>query len=182
MSRIPCPLRTDPRIRALIESATLVGRRYFRDGQPVHLCKEIQAIYPTVDAHAVCRAVREISGREVKKQLNPAKRAKTAQESPQAIADSTDEPDNQPAPSVKPNVKESQSRTCERYEIVRRVSRRNGECSWGVLDSQASENTIVFVGDNLREALDECERLNSPPQKWAYKRGTGPVGYFSDDD
>jgi hypothetical protein len=154
MRRIPCPLRTDPRVRALIESAELKGRRYFRNAQPILLCKEIQELYPGADAHTVTRAVREILKRPVKKQLNPTKRSKIDSKPLEAAGDKTDKPDKQNASGASPSTK---TRELDRYEVLRTHSRGTGRCSWRVWDQKA--HTTIYVGDNLKDCLEHIDDL-----------------------
>ena len=70
-----------------------------------------------------------------------------------------------------------------RFSIVRNVSRRTGECSWGILDGRPfdGENRIVYIGDTLKDALEQCERLNKPPEKLKYTK-RGAVGFVTNDE
>jgi hypothetical protein len=86
-------------------------------------------------------------------------------------------------PKPAPKVKAESPKTVlkdTRYSIVRNVSRKTGEASWGILDSHSSTNAVCFVGDNLKDTLLECNRLNQPKEKIPYTRH-GMVGYIDPD-
>ena len=70
-----------------------------------------------------------------------------------------------------------------RFSIVRNTSRRTGACSWGILDRHPYDNTnpVVYIADNLKDAILECERLNTPAPKLRYTK-RGQVGFVSNDD
>jgi hypothetical protein len=70
-----------------------------------------------------------------------------------------------------------------RFTIVRNTSRRTGECSWGILDNRRYDNTnpVVYIADNLKDALLECDRLSAPPEKIKYTKH-GQIGFVTNDE
>ena len=66
------------------------------------------------------------------------------------------------------------------FEILRRVSRCTGKCSWGLYDNHA--NAEVFIGDTLREVIKEKEKLETPAPRWSYKCRTGQTGFITNDE
>jgi hypothetical protein len=71
----------------------------------------------------------------------------------------------------------------EGFTIVRNTSRRTGECSWGILDGVRYDGTnpVVYIADNLKEAILECEKLNAPAEKIRYTKH-GQTGYIENEE
>jgi hypothetical protein len=95
-------------------------------------------------------------------------------------SDTNNAPEAKGASNGQLEAKESQSRAPERYQIVRRISRRTKQCSWGLYDDL--NQAEIFVGDCLQDVLDEKEKLETPPPRWTYKCRTGQVGFITNDD
>ena len=70
-----------------------------------------------------------------------------------------------------------------RFSIVRNVSRKTGEASWGILDDRRYDGTnpVVFIGDTLKDALLELERLNAPPERIRYTKH-GQTGFIENEE
>jgi len=71
-----------------------------------------------------------------------------------------------------------------RYSIVRNTNRRTGECSWGIHDNfhHSNSNPVVHIADNLKGALEECARMNRPPEKRKYTIKRGMVGFIDPEE
>jgi hypothetical protein len=70
-----------------------------------------------------------------------------------------------------------------RFTVVRNVSRKTGEASWGIIDGRRYDGTppVIFIGETLKEALLECERLNRPPERIKYHK-RGQTGFVTNDE
>jgi hypothetical protein len=68
-------------------------------------------------------------------------------------------------------------RGVERYHIVRNTSRQTGLCSWGIIDNSQNANAVIHIADNLKQAILELNRLNTPAEKLKYTKH-GMVGYI----
>ena len=112
-----------------------------------------------------------------------AERRKDPLQTPEALVECAAAETTKERPKAKREPKEPQSRAPDRYQVVRRVSRRTGAASWTIFDNSACEgaNSVIYVADCLKDALVEKERLDAPPQKWTYKCRTGQIGVIVND-
>jgi hypothetical protein len=69
------------------------------------------------------------------------------------------------------------------FQRVYQLTTHSKQRRAGILDSVRYDGTnpVVYIGDNLKDALIECERMNTPAPKLRYTK-RGQVGFVSNDD
>jgi hypothetical protein len=178
MPKKPSPAKSDPEVIALVKSATLKGKRYFRNAVEIQLAAEIQALYPEVTTSMCSVIVRQILNRPIAKQKNPEPKPRQPRQRPQERSEAATDVDSEPSNDL--NAKEAQSRQPHRYELLRQHSRGSGRCSWQVWDDRA--HCVVHVADSGRSALEFIDELVEADKgfKIGYKYGK-PVTINNDE-
>ena len=180
---ISAAIRADERCVDLIKSATKVSPRKYvlPNAGRVNLQSEIaKLVYVTTPSNF------SVISAGIRGELTPAqKRRQNAANAPEGSQTSKIAGPQKPLSNDTPELAMDipNHNKPDRYSIVRNTHRRTGQCSWGILDSHPYDHTnpVIFVGDNLRDTLVECERLNAPAVKIRYTK-RGQIGFVTNDD
>jgi hypothetical protein len=169
-------IKADERAISLIKSCYRVGRRFHRpDGQLIDLFREIQKSGYAVSRTNLTKIIKDIAPPPA-----PGPRPFKRPRPPQAIK-------TQPTPkdaangSADSSTAEPEEAEGTRFSLVRNVSRRTGECSWGILDSWLNTSALCYVGVTKLDTILEMNRLNAPPAKVRYTKH-GMVGHIVVDE